>query len=257
VVNGSPTKTEMVDSAGGRSQIAQLTTGVIVVVVLLFLTGPLAYMPNAVLAAVVFLIGLKLIDYKGMVDIFRLRIGEFVVAAITAATVVIVGVEQGIIVAMALSIIEHISHSYRPFDNLLVWGKDGSRELVPLATNSETEPGLAIYAFGAGLYYANSARFTEEIMTLVERADPPLRWLAISCSSMVDIDYSGSDAIDKLVGELSSRGITLTMCDLSPEVAKLLDAYGLNVRVGAANIYGTAKELTEAFKGTHPPDPNE
>ena len=66
VVNGSPTKTEMVDNAGGRSQIAQLTTGVIVVVVLLFLTVPLSYMPNAVLAAVVFLIGLKLVDYMGM-----------------------------------------------------------------------------------------------------------------------------------------------------------------------------------------------
>jgi MFS superfamily sulfate permease-like transporter len=89
VVNGSPTKTEMVDSAGGRSQIAQLTTGVIVVVVLLFLTVPLSYMPNAVLSAVVFLIGLKLVDYRGMARIFRLRRDEFVVALITAATVVV------------------------------------------------------------------------------------------------------------------------------------------------------------------------
>ena len=73
VVNGSPTKTEMVDSAGGRSQIAQLTTAAIVVVVLLFLTGPLSYMPNAVLSAVVFLIGIKLVDYLGMGGIYRLR----------------------------------------------------------------------------------------------------------------------------------------------------------------------------------------
>ena len=65
VVNGSPTKTEMVDSAGGRSQVAQLTAGAIVVVVLLFLTGPLAYMPNAVLASVVFLIGVRLVDIRG------------------------------------------------------------------------------------------------------------------------------------------------------------------------------------------------
>ena len=65
MVNGSPTKTEMVDNAGGRSQVAQLTAGAIVAIVLLFLTGPLAYMPNAVLAAVVFLIGLRLIDYRG------------------------------------------------------------------------------------------------------------------------------------------------------------------------------------------------
>ena len=51
-----------------------------------------------------------------MSDIYRLRHGEFAVAAITAATVVIVGVEQGIILAIALSIVEHIYHSYRPYD---------------------------------------------------------------------------------------------------------------------------------------------
>ena len=114
VVNGSPTKTEMVDSAGGRSQIAQVTTGIIVVVVLLFLTGPLSYMPNAVLAAVVFLIGLKLVDYKGMTSILRLRPGEFVVALLTAATVVVVGVEQGIILAIVLSLILVVVHVYKP-----------------------------------------------------------------------------------------------------------------------------------------------
>ena len=120
VVNGSPTKTEMVDSAGGRTQIAQLTAAAVVVVVLLFLTGPLAYMPNAVLASVVFLIGVRLIDIKGMTDIYRLRKGEFAVAAVTAAIVVVVGVEQGIVLAMVLSIVEHIYHSYKPYDTLIV-----------------------------------------------------------------------------------------------------------------------------------------
>src|SRR5436190_4258165 len=125
-VNGSPTKTEMVDSAGGRSQISQLTAGAIVVVVLLFLTGPLADMPNAVLAAVVFLIGIRLIDYRGMNDILRVRPDEFVVAAVTAAVVVIVGVEQGIILAIVLSILIHVRHSYHPYDRLVALAADGS-----------------------------------------------------------------------------------------------------------------------------------
>jgi sulfate permease, SulP family len=250
VVNGSPTKTEMVDNAGGRSQVAQLTTGVIVILVLLFLTGPLAYLPNAVLASVVFLIGLKLIDIKGMADIFRLRFGEFVVAAITAAVVVIIGVEQGIIVAMGLSLLEYISHSYRPFDNLLTWNKDGDRELVSLASKTQTEPGLAIYSFGASLYYANSSRFSEEIIDVVEDADPPLRWLGISCSAMVDVDYSGSDAISKLVDEMTGKKITLALCDVSPDLRKLLGAYGLIDKIGADHVFDTARNLTEAFKAT-------
>ena len=65
-MNGSPTKTQMVDSAGGRSQLSQLTAAAIVLVVLLFLTEPLQYLPNAVLASIVFLIGIELVDVNGM-----------------------------------------------------------------------------------------------------------------------------------------------------------------------------------------------
>ncbi len=119
VVNGSPTKTAMVDSAGGRSQLSQLCTAAIVLIVLLFLTKPLSYLPDAVLGAVVFLIGAKLVDIKGMRRIYRLRPVEFGVAAITTATVVFVGVEQGIILAIVLSVVAHLRHSYRPADKLL------------------------------------------------------------------------------------------------------------------------------------------
>ena len=94
----------MVDSAGGKSQVSQVTTAVIVLVVLLFLTKPLSYMPNAVLAAVVFLIGVELVDIKGMAGVLKARPVEFWVALITAATVVFIGVEQGILLAIALSL---------------------------------------------------------------------------------------------------------------------------------------------------------
>jgi Sulfate permease family len=81
VVNGSPTKTQMVDGAGGRSQIAQLTAAVVVLLVVLVLTGPLAYLPIAALATVVFLIGIELIDVAGMRSVYAVRREEFLVAA--------------------------------------------------------------------------------------------------------------------------------------------------------------------------------
>ncbi len=246
VVNGSPTKTEMVDGAGGRSQISQMTAGLIVIVVLLFLTVPLSYMPNAVLASVVFLIGIRLIDVKGMREIARLRPGEFVVAAITAAVVVIVGVEQGIILAMALSIVEHINHSYHPHDTLLATSPDGDLAPTPLADKTQAAPGLAIYRFGASLYYANASRFTEEIMELVELADPKLRWLGISATSIGDIDFSGADSVEKLVAELRSKGLTVALCDLDPAVRAELDPYGLSQLFGD-HIYPTSAALLAAF----------
>src|SRR5207247_10003057 len=88
VVNGSPTKTEMVDEAKSRTQVAQLTTAAVVAIVLLFLTKPLQHLPNAVLSAVVFVIGIKLIDVKHLREIWRLRKDEFWVAVVTTAVVV-------------------------------------------------------------------------------------------------------------------------------------------------------------------------
>ena len=256
VVNGSPTKTEMVDSAGGKTQVAQLTAAAIVVVVLLFLTVPLSYMPNAVLAAVVFLIGLRLIDYKGMADIYRLRKGEFVVAAITAATVVIVGVEQGIILAIALSIIEHIHHSYRPHDTLVGRDRDGAiHTAAARQTAPQLLPGLAVYRFGASLYYANASRFTEEIMELVEAADPPLRWFALVASAIGDIDYSGSDSIRQVHEELARKNVTLVLADMSPVVRGQLDAYGLTDQIGDGNIYRSIRRRDAAYQRLEPLGP--
>lgn len=250
VVNGSPTKTEMVDGAGGRSQVSQLTAGVIVVAVLLFLTGPLAYMPNAVLASVVFIIGLRLVDYRGMAAIARVRPGEFVVALITAATVVVVGVEQGIILAMALSIIVHLYHSYRPYDTLLALTPDGTPGPVPLTGRAEVAPGLVIYRFGASLYYANASRFTEEIMDVVEAGDPPLRWLGVSGSSIGDIDFSGADTIHQVKEELERRGVTFAICDPNPKVRAQLDAYGLAEKIGTDRIFATAVDLLRAYRAS-------
>ena len=249
VVNGSPTKTEMVDSAGGRSQISQLTAAAIVVVVLLFLTGPLSYMPNAVLASVVFIIGARLIDVKGMREILRVRPAEFGVAALTALTVVVVGVEQGIFLAMGLSIIEHIFHSYRPYDSLLVTSGPGNYDFrpTPEAEGGQLAPGLLVYRFGASLYYANATRFMAEVMDLVADADPPIRWFTIACGVMGDVDYSGAGALTQIQTELKAKGITLVLADVNPEVRALLDKYGLTEMIGTANFYESVRDAATAY----------
>ena len=248
VVNGSPTKTEMVDGAGGRSQIAQLTTAALVVVVLLFLTGPLSYMPNAVLSAVVFLIGIKLVDYLGMEGIYRLRRDEFVVAAITAAVVVIVGVEQGIILAIVLSVVVVLMHVYKPHDRIVAFTADGKPRLGSVVEAAQAVPGLVIYAFGAELFYANASRFSEEIMEIVEAADPPLKWLAIDAAAMGDLDFSGADSVRQIAGEMERRNAKLAICSLDPAVRKLLDAYGLTEKIGAAYIFDTSQDVVAAYR---------
>jgi MFS superfamily sulfate permease-like transporter len=132
VVNGSPTKTEMVDGAGGRSQLSHLVTATMVLLVLLFLTKPLSHLPNAVLAAIVFLIGVKLFDYRGLADIYRKKPKEFAVAVATAAMVVGVGVEQGILLALVLSLLNHVRHSYQPHTALILRDPTASKHFMRL-----------------------------------------------------------------------------------------------------------------------------
>ena len=116
VVNGSPTKTEILDEQKGRTQVANMTMSAVVLLVVMFATGLLTNMPKAVLAAIVFLIGVGLIDVAGLQRIRSRRVSEFVIACVTGFVVFAVGVEQGIVLAVVLSILEIIRRAYRPRD---------------------------------------------------------------------------------------------------------------------------------------------
>ena len=163
VVNGSPTQTAMADRAGARSQVAQLAFAVVVFLVLLFLTGPLQYLPRCVLASIVFTIAVGMIDVAGLRDIRRESPGEFYLAVATAAAVVAVGVEPGILLAIALSLFRHVRHSYEPHTMILAANTTGRWVPVPATPGTETKPGLIVYRFGSDLFYANANRFVDEV----------------------------------------------------------------------------------------------
>ena len=209
VVNGSPTKTEMVDEAKSHTQVAQLTTAVVVAIVLLFLTRPLQYLPNAVLSAVVFVIGVKLIDVRHMRRIYSLRKDEFTVAALTAVVVVCVGVEQGIILAIVLSIVLHVRRHYLPHNSVVTFDKNGDLVMQPpSAQTDEIEPGVVVYRFAVGIFYANAEGLAEDVVELVDRPDPP-RWFVLLADGIDDVDYTGGMALVELAEQLELRKIVL------------------------------------------------
>jgi high affinity sulfate transporter 1 len=245
VVNGSPTKTEMVDEAKSRTQVAQLTMAAVVAIVLLFLTKPLQYLPNAVLAAVVFLIGVKLIDIANMRAIWQVRKDEFWVAAATAVLVVSLGVEEGIIFAIVLSIVLHIRRHYIPQDNVVTWN-DGRIVLAPPLRGSRSEPGLVVYRFGVGVFYANANRLSDEIMELVEGADPP-RWFVLQADAIDDLDYTGGKTLAELVDRLGERGIVFAIANPTPALRRELDRFGITEKLGQEHVFDTLQSARDAF----------
>jgi high affinity sulfate transporter 1 len=246
VVNGSPTKTEMVDEAKSRTQVAQLTTAAVVLIVLLFLTKPLQYLPNAVLSAVVFLIGLKLVDIATMRAILRVRKDEFWVAAVTAAVVVCVGVEQGIILAILLSLILHVRRHYLPADRVVTFDEQGRYTLTDPTPGATTEPGLVVYRFAVGLFYANAERLAEEVIGLVDVPEPP-RWLVLEADAIDDVDYTGGKTLAELADELAERKVVFAIANASETFRSELDRFGVTEKIGADHIYESLEAARDAF----------
>ena len=254
VVNGSPTKTQMVDSAGGRSQLAQLTTSAVVLIVLLLLTGPLAYLPVAALAAVVFLIAIELVDVSGMRRILACRRHEFAIALLTAAAVVVLGVEEGIVLAVIASIIDHLRHSYHPLNSVLVKSSAGHWRPIPVTPGARTEEGLVVYRFDTSLYYANASLLLHDGATLVEQGSP-VRWLVLDCAAIGDIDYTAAAVLTRVLELLQKRHIRLVLSTVLGPVREQLDRYRIGAAIGPDAFYDTPGEALEAFHAARAHDP--
>ena len=249
VVNGSPTKTQIVDSAGGRSQLSQLTAAAVVLIVLVLLTGPLAYLPVAALAAVVFLIAIELIDVKGMRHILALRKHEFAVALLTTAAVLVLGVEYGIVLAIIASMVDHLRHSYSPLNSVLVKSPEGHWQPVPARPGTRTEEGLVVYRFGTSLYYANASKLLDDLVTLVAHGGP-LRWLVIDCAAIGDVDYTASAVLAKVVEHIHQHHVHLALSSVLGPVRKQLDRYGISKALGQDAYFDTPGHALEAFHAT-------
>ncbi len=250
VVNGSPTQTAIADRVGARSQIAQLVLAAVVVLVLLVLSGPLQYLPRCVLAAIVFTIAVGMIDVACLRDIRRESPGEFYLALTTAATVVAIGVEQGILLAIALSLFRHVRHSYRPHTMMLA--PDLTGLWTPATPGKMTEPGMIVYRFGADLFYANQNRFTDEVRALVERAPSPVRWFIVDAEAISDVDYSAARSLCELLGDLTRKEVGVIFGRVNTYLRADMDRHGITASVGTTRIFSTLHEAIALARGVGP-----
>ncbi len=248
VVNGSPTKTEILDEQRGRSQMANITMSVVVLIVVLFLTGFLTEMPVAVLAAIVFMIGLGLVDIKGLRRIRAARVSEFLIACFTAIVVFGWGVEQGIILAIILSILELVRRAYAPSDFLVGVDKEGAPTYVAASAGAQSLPGLIVFRFDARLFYANASLFVDDIRKLIDSAPTPVRWLVLDCSSIGDIDYSASLNIADLITALHDEQRVFGLAAVDPTLMGDLQAYRTLESFDNAHIYPTVADAVAAFR---------
>jgi len=254
VVNGSPTQTAMVDRSGGRSQLAHLVVAGLVAIVLLFLTGPLQYLPRCALGAIVFTIALGLVDLRGLRDIQRESPGEFLLAAGTAAVVVAIGVGQGIVLAMAYSLLRHVRHSYQPHSAVLIEDAGGHWQSTPAVPGTMSGPGLIVFQFGADLFYANGGRFAEDVRGLVDGAPSPVRWLIVDAGAMTSVDYSAARVLRALVDDLSHGGVMVLLVHAEASLLGDLRRHRLAEVAAPGRTFDTLREALAVVRGAHGKD---
>jgi MFS superfamily sulfate permease-like transporter len=255
VVNGSPTQTAMAGRAGAQSQFAQLVFAGVVLTVLLVLTGPLQYLPLCVLAAIVLTIAVGMIDVTSLRDIRRESPGEFYLAVATAAAVVAIGVEQGILLAIALSLFRHVRHSYRPHTAILVPDAAGRWMPAPVTPGTETEPGLIVYRFGADLFYANHNRFIDEVHTLVEHAPTSVHWFVVDAGAITNIDYSAARSFRDLLDDLVRQGVDMVFARVRPSLRSDMDRHRVTAAISETRIFATLHQALAAVRGSAPETP--
>jgi MFS superfamily sulfate permease-like transporter len=180
-------------------------------------------------------------------EILKVRPVEFGVAALTAAIVIFVGVEQGILAAMLLSLLAHTRRGYRPHNEVLVPGKT-ERRSAPVDTNGELRPGLSVYRFNHSMYYANSEQLSREVTALVREAQPKLRWFCFDMAAVDDIDYSAAQILESLIHTLKHENIRPVMAELLNPIRDELDKYGILHMLGDGATYLEVGDCVQAYE---------
>ncbi len=248
VVNGSPTQTAMVEGVGSQSQLAQVTTAAVVALVLLFVTKPLQYLPQCVLGSLVFLVAIHMTNLRKMRQIRLESPAEFALAVTTTVVVLVVGVEEGILLAMVMSLLRIVHHSYHPRSGVLHSEADGTWQLTPPAPGAVTEPGLVLYHFGAALYYANANRFADEIVTLVGPSPTSVRWLIVDAEAITNVDYSAARVVEELKQDLASAGVIFGFARLPWNTRADFDRHHLTECIGPSLIFNRLHQTLEAYE---------
>ncbi len=246
----SASRTAVNDQMGGKSQWVGLIAAALTIIFLLFLTPLLAPLPTVALGAIIIVASLGLIDIAAFRFLRQVRPAEFWLAVVTTLGVLIVGVLQGILVAVMLSLINVIYHISRPHDALLDEVDASGGTVYRGVTDKETaltESGLIVYRFDAPLVFANAAFFTERLEELVANAGAGLKCVILDAEAISDFDSTAAEALGNFDADMERLGVELWIARANKPLRQLFEVTGLTKRLGQDNIYVSVRAAVTAY----------
>lgn len=257
-ITTSSSRTAVAERAGAKTQLTGLVGAALIAVMLLFLPGLLAWLPNPTLAAVVIVASVSLADIPGTVKLYKQRPTEFALSMAAFLGVALLGVLPGIAVAVVLSILTVFRRVWNPYRTILgdVPGVPGFHD-IRMYPDAEQLPGLVMFRFDGPLFFANASTFRNEVRHLAN-ADPRPRWIVIAAEPITDIDTTASDMLEELYGELEAKGVQLVFAELKDVVRLKIQRYDDEWFTDRASFYPTTKSAVKAYRAAFgivdPPD---
>ena len=247
-VSTSGSRTAVAEQTGAKTQLTGVVGAAAIVLMLVLAPGLLKNLPNPTLAAVVIAASISLADIPGTVRLWRQRRVECLLSLVAFLGVALLGVLEGIGVAVALSILNVFRRAWWPYETTLgrLPGKPGyhDRQLYP---EGQELPGLTIFRFDAPLFFANARTFRDQIRRLAA-ADPRPRWILIAAEPITDIDTTAADMLAELDEELNAKETALVFAELKDPVHAKLERYELIGPLDPNHFFPTLDAALDTFR---------
>lgn len=247
-VSSSGSRTALGAAVGSSTQLSSLVSLAVVLVTLLFAGPLLAGFPTAALGALVIYAAVRLVDLAELRRFAHFRRSEFLLAIMTTAAVLGLGVLYGVLAAVGLSILDLLRRIARPHDGILgyVPGIAGMHDVDDYPAARQL-PGLVVYRYDAPLCFANAEDFRQRALKATEDADGPVEWFVLNAEANVEIDITAADAVRQLARELANSGITLALARVKQDLRGDLVQAGLVDEIGADLIFPTLPTAVSAY----------
>jgi MFS superfamily sulfate permease-like transporter len=246
-VSTSGSRTAVVEQAGAKSQLASLVGAGIVVSLLLFFNSLLADLPQAALAAVLIAAALSLLDLKVLVRYYRVRKSALALSVVASLGVVVLGVLQGIVIAVVLAVLLFFRRSWQPHGAVLGLVESlGGWHNVSRYPDARQIPGIVVYRWEAPLFFANSSAFRTQVRRVVAESQPS--WVVVQCEAMTDVDVSAAGMLEQLDRELNAAGIHMAFVEMRARLQDLVLRYGLFETLDRDRFYPTLSAAVAAIQ---------
>jgi high affinity sulfate transporter 1 len=227
-VSGSSSRTPVAEQAGSRSQLTGLVGAGAIGLMLVAAPGLLRNLPQSALAAVVITAALGLFEINGVKRLWGMRRREFALSIVCFLGVAVLGVIEGIFIAVGLALATFIQRAWRPYDAVLgrVDGVKGYHDISREPTAKQV-PGLLLYRWDAPLFFANADVFEERLTKAIAAAPTPVRRVVVTAEPMTDVDTSAADVLERVHRMLAADGVELAFAEMKSPVTDQLERYGL------------------------------